>query len=242
LRFEDQEWSARAAEWLLTKEGQVEYDYNWDVGDSGKWFCCEAVRVAYAETSDGKFNVPYSLSDIGELYNTPFAKLAGFKNKEIITPSDFLNDPRFSMVWKWEKPSRETDYYDAIFEKVFEWVVNGYEHIGKTRISGLAYGVGFVRDNLGFVSYLTGLSERMGRNTPLGIVELGIRYHELSGVLKSELEKIDDPNYPLSKKELEDSLEKLRKDDQSAYRDYLSDPDFFPEPLFHHFFRPPYKD
>jgi len=235
LRFEDQEWSARAAEWLLAKVGQVEYDYNWDISDSSKWFCCEAIMVAFAETSYGKVNVPYSSSDIGELYNTSFAKLAGFKNKKIITPSDFLNDPRFSMVLELEKPSRETDYYDAIFEKVFEWEVNGYENVRRTEISGLAYVVKFMRSNFGF------FSERMERNTPLGIVELGIRYHELSGILKSELENIDDPNSPLSEKELRDSLEKLREEDKLVYEDSVSDPDNINlsyQTLFHHFFRP----
>lgn len=239
LRFEDQEWSARAARWLLTKVGKVEFDYSWDIRDSSKWFCCEAIMVAFAETSDGEVNVPSSLSDIGELYDTSFAKLAGIKNKKIVTSNDFLNDSRFSVVWEWEKPSRETDYYDAIFEKIFEWEINGYEHIRKTEISGLAHFVKFIRDNSKI------FSERMGKDTPIGLVELGIRYHNLSGILKLELEKIDDPDSPLSENELRNSLEQLRREDKVTYDNYTPDimererPTRYmdPKPIFHHFFR-----
>lgn len=239
LRFEDQEWAERAAEWLLTKAGEVEFDYNWNLSESIKWYCCESIRVAFAETSDGKVDVPYSLSDIGELYGTSFAKLAGFKNKEIITPSDFLNDPRFSVVRKWKRPSREADYYDAIFGKIFEWIGNGYEHVRKKEIGSLAHFVGFMRNNSKI------FSERMARNTPLGIIELGIRYHNLSGILKSELENIDDPNFPLSENELRNYLEQLRKEDKVTYDNYT--PDLMErdrltrymgsKPIFHHFFR-----
>jgi len=244
LRFEDQEWAARAARWLLTKVGKVEFDYNWDIRDSSKWFCCEAIMAAFAETSDGKANVPYSLSDIGELYNTTFAKLAGIKNKKIVTSDDFLNDPRFSVIWELERPSLEMRYYDAIFKKIFEWEIKGYEHVRKTEISSLAHIVKFTRDNSKI------FSERMGKNTPIGLIELGIRYRELSSILKSELEEIDDPNSPLSEKELRDHLELVRKKDQLAYGHYSSNlMDGLMErdgqikykgsrPLFHLFFRP----
>jgi len=241
LRFEDHKLAKNAAEWLLSQTGKYAFDYSANMLDNSKLYCCEAISVAFskaAEKLEKEVIVPTYLSNLGKLYDTPFIKLLGLESQQLFLPDDIELDHRFSYVGEWRNPIffRKMIYQNVIFEKVFEWMVNkGYQHTDGANISGLASMVKFLRDDLGF------FSSKMGENTPLGFIEAGLRYLELSSTLEVELEKIDNQKNPLSAGQLGRYLEKLREKDKEVYKNF----DPYPngeydseEPIFHQIFRP----
>jgi hypothetical protein len=135
FRFDDPLLAKSAATFAFEKvkkatetNGNIPYDFGFDMDNSTTLFCSELISWAFGEVSNNEVLIPMVRNRI-QLRKTTFVKDIGITAENSFIPADIEIDPRFSIVAEWRDANRINDSLekDAILQSMFTWVDNyGY--------------------------------------------------------------------------------------------------------------------
>jgi hypothetical protein len=248
LRPRDPELGRRAAATMIARAGAaiasghpIPYDYKLDFHDHSAMSCAEVAQVAYEDASGGAVELPFYPTKLTS--DERLLGRFGMSQGETFTPGDLEVDPRFEMVLEWRDLSltRDSRQKDAILTSLLNWAnQNGYvlHDSDKSWLTGhVIYHVrrGFLWPLVKKILKIDDFSKEIPRKT-LQTMEL---MNELGEDLLVELQKRDAAfeartGWPMTYKDMYDSLEDLRREDAATYADRKTRK----KALFHALFRP----
>lgn len=129
FRFEDEELSKRAAQYIFKKAkkasetvGNIFYDFGFDQGESDSLFCSEVVSHSFEHESFGAIKIPMFQSQLMDR-KPEFVKKLGITVTQSFIPSDIEVDPRFAMISEWRNASLIQDNLekDVVLQSMYEW-------------------------------------------------------------------------------------------------------------------------
>jgi hypothetical protein len=147
FRYDDIKLAAQAAEYAFnkvkaaseSKQGNILYDFGFDMSESEKLFCSEIISHAYSHVSEGKVLVPMFQSRL-LIRKESFVKDIGITTNESFIPADMEIDPRFEIIAEWRDANRINDSHekDAVMHAMFNWV-DEYGYKMKQASSGTSF-------------------------------------------------------------------------------------------------------
>jgi len=225
------------------KKPIIPYDLAMDLSDSEKQFCSEVISVVYMRAAEqlgmGKYVVPYFLTSFKKIQETAEAQgqrslltAMHMTSDETFAPADIEVDPRFDLVAEWRDFSQTESarFMDAVMTKAFSWMLNDkYEIVttGRNIFDRQTDAFAWIKNNNTFIKNY--YEERIPTDMndqfiKLSAIMFGVA-RELRGVLeqKDEVFRRAHGGYPMSFKNMLETLETVRQEDYKRFMKYVDE-------------------
>jgi hypothetical protein len=248
LRAKDTELAARASNSMYEQverrvgEGRpIPYDYQLDFRDHTTMSCAEVAQAAFEESSHGTVMIPYFPST---LQTAPeLIRRLGMQSGTTFEPGDLEVDPRFDIIGEWRdlRVTRDSRQKDVILTSLIQWMDHdGYE-LRDTTHSRMANDLIWPlrRTFLWPLVYKFLHVQDFSAQIPRNMFHTVVLVNQVGDVLYKELRERDQAflnahGWPMTYRELYDSLEDFRQKDLALYSDRRT----AKKAQFHAFFHP----
>jgi hypothetical protein len=228
FRHTDADLAQRAAEAMFRRVRKsrglfgrhIPYDFSMELDREDRLFCSKLIRLAYAETSDGRFVMPAFPTRFDHA-SKDFLDRIGVTARETFAPGDTELEPDLEAIAEWRDYERTSNLrlQDFVMAKLFEWMeVHGYTFEETAWIKFLStMGRATAYFPWPLKSLVAALAPKipisMKRETVAAITMLHITAEKLFRELQ-RLERVSvaERGYPLHPREILTHLENMRRD------------------------------